>query len=167
MHYNIVVDTDPMSPREDCNLGKILYTSSRYILGDEQVSPDKINNIMNSEDYIYLPVYAYIHGGVALNTTGFSCPWDSGMSGIIYMSKDDIRSQFNKKRISPKLYNQVLDILRGEIDIYNKYLNGDVYGYEIVNDNGDIVDSCYGYYGSEEAEIAAKDAITWYKNQAA
>jgi len=167
MDYNIVVDNDPVSPREFTNFGKILYTSSRYALGDEQASAEEINFILNSKDYISLPVYVYIHSGIALNTTGFSCPWDSGMSGIIYVSKDRVREDFKKKLISKKLYNIVLDILKSEVDVYGKYLNGEVYGYEIINDDGDVVDSCYGYYGSEEAEIAAKDAITWYKNKAA
>lgn len=167
MDYNIVVDSDPVSPREFNNFGKILYTSSRYTLGDEQASSEEINIILNSKDYITLPVYAYIHSGIALNTTGFSCPWDSGMSGIIYVSKDRVREDFKKKLISKKLYNIVLDILKSEVDVYGKYLNGEVYGYEIINDDGDVVDSCYGYYGSEEAEIAAKDTITWYKNKAA
>ena len=167
MHYNIVVDSDPMSPREFSNFGKILYTSNRYALGDEQASAEKINFVLNSKDYISLPVYAYIHSGIALNTTGFSCPWDSGMSGIIYVSKNKVREDFKKKLISKKLYNIVLDILKSEVDVYGKYLNGEVYGYEIINDDGDVVDSCYGYYGSEETEIAAKDAITWYNNKAA
>jgi len=167
MHYNIVEDSQPTSPREFDNLGKILYTSNRHILGDENVSSEKIQYIIDSKDYIHLPVYAYIHGSIVLNTTGFSCPWDSGMSGIIYVSKNKVREDFKKKLISNKLYNTVLDILKSEVDVFSKYLNGEVYGYEILNDKEEIIDSCYGYYGFEEAEIAAKETMTYHKKSVA
>ena len=58
-------------------------------------------------DNVVLPVYMYDHSGITINTTGFSCPWDSGMVGIIYVSKEKIREKFNIKRISSKLIEKV------------------------------------------------------------
>ena len=47
---------------------------------------------------VILPVYRYEHGGVAYNTTGFSCSWDSGKIGVIFATKKQIELSF--KRIS-------------------------------------------------------------------
>ena len=103
VNLEIVMDNDPISPREDCNLGTMLYASSRYNLGDKQVSWEEINKIEKDIDNIVVPVYAYIHSGIVLNTFGFSCPWDSGKCGIIYISKQQVREHFNVKRITAAL----------------------------------------------------------------
>jgi hypothetical protein len=42
---------------------------------------------------------------------------------------------------------------------YTQYINGDVYGYVIKNHYGDVVDSCWGYYGYRDAEEAAEEAV--------
>ena len=39
-------------------------------------------------------VYKYEHGGIALSTSPFNCPWDSGQIGYIYMLKD-IQEKYN------------------------------------------------------------------------
>jgi hypothetical protein len=167
--YNlqIVNDTDPVSPREGFNLGTIYYSSSRYTLGDQQVSKDKIEAIMADKDMIYLPVYAYIHSGIVMNTTGFSCPWDSGMSGIIAVSKDTIRKEFNTKRITKKIMDMVMSHLKVEVETYSKYLGGEVYCYFIKDENGDIVDSCGGFYSEDEAKSEGESSLKFYQNKAA
>ena len=44
---------------------------------------------------------------------------------------------------------RVRGLLISEVDTYNKYLIGEVYGYQIFK-GGDIEDSCYGFYDSPE-----------------
>jgi hypothetical protein len=163
MQYSleIVNDDDPISPREWDNLGAILYSSSRYVLGDKQVSLQEMREIEKDKNNIVLPVYAYIHSGIALNTTGFSCPWDSGQSGIIYVSKEKIRNEFKVNRISPALKEKVINILRNEVDIYSQYASGEVYGYRILDENKDVVDSCYGFFSYKEAEEQGNESIKY------
>lgn len=36
-----------------------------------------------SQKFLMLPLYLYDHSGITMNTTGFSCPWDSGQVGWI------------------------------------------------------------------------------------
>jgi hypothetical protein len=163
----IVTDNDPVSPREGFNLGTIYYSSSRYTLGDQQVSKDEIEAMMADKEMIYLPVYAYIHSGIVMNTTGFSCPWDSGMSGIIAISKDKIRKAFNVKRITKDIMASVKSCLKGEVETYSQYLNGEVYCYLIKDDSGDIVDSCGGFYSEEEAQSEGNTSLKLYQNKAA
>ena len=50
--------------------------------------------------------------------------------------------------------------LEGEIEEYAAWATGDCYGYVIEDENGDELDSCWGFYGmeyaKEEAESSAK-----------
>ena len=167
---NIVPDNNYESPRECDNLGTILYTSSRYILGDKKVYIEDIDAIIKRKDAIYLNVYAYIHGGVCLNTSGFSCPWDSGQCGIIYTTKKEVLKNYNKKRITKKLLKLVYNSLKNEIKTFSDYLEGNTYGYQVFDESKDVIESCYGFIGDydgyvlEEAKsiidyIVKKDAI--------
>ena len=53
--------------------------------------------------------------------------------------------------------------LRQEVETYSQYLSGDVYGYEI-HKHGEVVDSCWGFYGYDTAEEEAKAQLK-YINQ--
>jgi hypothetical protein len=153
----IKADTCPMNPREDRDHSSvILYSSHSYLLGDKRVEQ---GTEVSRRDNIVLPVYAFIHSGVALNTTGFSCPWDSGQSGYIYENKAAIREEFGVKRISAKLRKRVEDRMRAEVEEFGKYLNGEVYGFVIEDENGEEVDSCWGFFGDNWEDNGLKAHI--------
>jgi hypothetical protein len=174
MQIKIVRDDDPPHPRKDWdNLGTILYTSSRYVLGDKEVTSDYLQEVMDKgvdlygDPVIWLPVYAYIHGGVVLNTSGFSCRWDSGQCGIIMVSKAKVKEEWKKQRISPKLHKQILQCLESEVKTYSQYLEGDVWGYVIEDDQGEQVESCYGFFGYKDAEQEAEACLKNLQTKAA
>jgi hypothetical protein len=149
--FRIVPDTYPGSPREWDSLGIIVYNHPRYILGDVEGTIDDV-----PEDSITLDVYAYEHGGITLSTSPFSYAWDSGKVGVIYVTKDKIRDNFNVSRVSTKLENKVIDILKSEIKVFDMYLRGEVYGYTLEevfpcphcgSEDFLMEDSCFGFYG--------------------
>jgi len=148
----IIADEDAERPDLAMDqLGTITYKKgARTVLGYESLETEEMEAIFNNtREYIALPVYAYIHSSIALNTTGFSCPWDSGQSGIIYVSRQKIREEFGVKLISPKLKAKVEDILRGEVETFSMYLEGDVWGYVVTDPEGEEIESCWGFYGME------------------
>jgi hypothetical protein len=148
-------DTDPGSPRSWDNLGTLaLLDRCRYCFGDEALPRAEVLALLRRPDLIALPVYIYDHSGITINTTGFSCPWDSGMVGVIYVSRDAVRREWNKKAISPKLLDQVRKSLRGEIAVLDQYLTGQVYGFRVYDPEGEEVDSCWGFYGEPEECLA-------------
>jgi hypothetical protein len=118
-----------------------------------------------AKDCLYLPVYIYDHSGITINTTGFHCPWDSGQFGFIYVAKEKVRSEYSVKRISKKLRSRIYDYLRAEIETYDNYLTGAVYGYIVTDEEGEEVDSCWGYYGYDHEKSglmdSAKSSIDW------
>lgn len=164
---HIVNDPDPINPREDCSFGTIYYVSSRYTLGDKKVSSDELESLMKDPSLIYLKVYAYIHSGIVLNTAGFSCSFDSGMSGIIAISKDEVRKSWNVSRISKGILAKVYEGLKSEVETYSKYLSGEAYGYEIHDNHGEVIDSCYGFFDREDCESEGKSALKFALGQQA
>jgi hypothetical protein len=153
----LIPDEDSECPREWDNVGEILYTSTRYTLGDRRVESSEIRAITEQTDVIYLPVYAYIHSGTRLNTTGFSCPWDSGQCGIIWCTKQRAVDEWGKKHCTPQVVEKAKKCLRGEIAILDAYFNGEVIGFvarqpDVLDEDGDVIeegeeiDSCWGFY---------------------
>jgi len=177
LKLRIVCDHSSESPREWDNLGTIAYKHRNYKLGEEQIedpiewlenkmgiepsyeyNQERLEQLENKffEEYIGHEVYAYEHSDIRLNTRGFSCPWDSGKVGYIYVDKETVREEFGKKRISNKLRKQVLDILDGEIKLFSTYLSEGAYGFIIEDENGESVDSCYGFIGTDHDESGLK-----------
>lgn len=144
----IFSDSDPESPREWDNLGTMVCFHRRYNLGDknEFKTPTELQEFLEETKAIHLPLYLYDHSGLTMNTTGFSCPWDSGQVGIIFVTPENIRKEFGKKRITAKLREKVKEILLAEVKTFDEYLRGDVYGY-VVEKDGNHLDSCWGFYG--------------------
>lgn len=158
--YTIEIHYDEWgeSPREWDNMGTLVTFSSRYTIGDDHNftnAGELINFIEDNKDKLYyLPVYMYDHGGIAISTKPYSCPWDSGQIGYIYAEKEK-----SKEDKLPYPYAA----LENEVDILNDYLQGRVYGYKIFNDEGEELDSCWGYIGDMGyCEEAAEQVVDYY-----
>jgi hypothetical protein len=146
----ICIDENPFSPRENDNLGTMVCFHRRYDLGDKHnfKTPDDFSQYTKENDLIMLPIYMYDHSGITIKTTPFSCPWDSGQLGFIYVSKEKIRKEYNVKRVSPKIKETVLRVLEAEIKEYDYYIRGEVFGFTIEK-NDEEIDSCWGFFEEE------------------
>ena len=161
-------DPDAESPREWSNLGTLICWHRRYRLGDSHSfdSPEAflrdLSGISAQSDLsmdqlrdraerksVLLPVFLYDHSGLAMNTIGFHCPWDSGQVGYVYVTLEAVRKEFGVKRVTKALREKAEDILRGEIVSYDAYLGGRVYGY-VIEWDGEEVDACWGFVGDYE-----------------
>ena len=49
------------------------------------------------------------------------------------------------KRITEKVRKKVREILLAEVEEYDKYLRGEYFGFVRENNNGEIVDSLFGF----------------------
>jgi hypothetical protein len=152
----VVADTDPESPREWDNAGTVaLVERCRYDFGDERLSPDEMKAIIKDPSNIVLPVYMYDHSGITINTTGFSCGWDSGQVGIIYISRKDAIKEWGKKICTASVVQKAREYLKGEIETLDQYVTGSVYGFVVCDPEGNETDSCWGFYG-EPSECLAE-----------
>jgi hypothetical protein len=161
----IYTDTDPSDPRGNDNLGTMICFHKRYKLGDE-------NHGFKSDDYngwgelkeaileqhpagVILPLYLYDHSGITMNTTGFSCRWDSGQVGFIVAGSKAIKDNFMDTETTDEQLEHAKRILIAEVTEYDQFLTGDVYGYKIFRltmegKKAEEVDSCWGFYGLDE-----------------
>lgn len=111
--------------------------------------------------YVILPLYLYDHSGITISTGSFSCPWDSGQVGWIYMTLDEARSNWPNESDPIEAATRCL---KGEVDEYDKFLTGEAYGYTITSGsadgNGEELTSCWGYLG---LEFAREDGLAELK----
>jgi len=173
--YNLRIEQEesPESPREWDNLGTMICFHGRYNLGDDHnYNPSDFDGWADMEhklskefDGVLLPLYLYDHSGITMNTTGFNCPWDSGQVGFIGISKAKIRKEFSVRNVTRDMIARVTNCLIGEVETYDQYLAGELYGYIIEDENGEHVDSCWGYYGYEHAEEEGKAQLEYRKSQ--
>ena len=102
--------------------------------------------------FLWLPLYLYDHGGISMSATmryPFTDPWDAGQVGIIYIDKRKACEEYHYKIMTATLREGVFGYLYNEVQVYDWYLRGGVYGYEITDPQGEFVDSCWGYYGPD------------------
>ena len=174
----IFYDEEPQSPREWDNLGKMICFHRRYSLGDKHdyrsddydgwdefekaIKRDYRRN--KDEVAIMLPLYLYDHSGITISTEPFSCPWDSGQVGFIVVSKKDIRKEYNRKKVTKDLIEKAEKVLLGEVEIYDNYLCGEVYGFTLEDVEGNEIDSCWGFYGYDGLKDIAESIPEEYKS---
>lgn len=170
-------DEDAESPRNWDNFGTLVCFHNRYDLGDKKHGYSK-------EDYgswdeleaeikrrekpaVILPVYLYDHSGLRMKVGSFRghlpqghAEFDSGQVGFIFVSKADVKSEYG--RAGKAEIAKAEKLLQGEIETYDEYLSGQVYGYVIDDaEDGEQGDSCWGFFGykytKEQSLEAAKE----------
>lgn len=163
----VYYDNDAENPREWDNLSKMVCFHHRYSLGDKHNyrvfdyhSWEDLKDAIEKDNDIavILPLYMYDHSGITISTTPFSCPWDSGQIGWVYITKEDIRKEYNIKRVTKKYIEKATKILISEIKVYDDYLRGETYGFVLEKDREEI-DSCWGFYGSDFCTNGMKEQI--------
>ena len=168
-------DENAQDPRSldytDCNLGAMICFHSRYNLGDEHDYDkddysgwDELRKqlIKDYRNDIILSLYLYDHSGITINTTGFSCRWDSGQVGFIILDRAQLLKTHGTKRITKAFKEKLFDYLKAEVETYDQYLTGDVYGYIVEDEDENEVDSCWGYYGYEYAKEEGEAVLKYY-----
>ena len=163
----IVPDDYAESPREWDNLCTIAAFHKRYNIGDNDIdinykdfnSWDEMEKHILKKDVLFcLPVYMYDHGGISISTTPFSCKWDSGQVGFIFVEKSKVRYEYSVKKITKELKEKVMEIALDEIETLNQYLSGDVWTVVIEDESGDMV-FCSGFYGYENAKQSGIETL--------
>lgn len=168
-------ESDQESPRDWDNLGHMACFHRRYNLGDDY--KDRPDYCKDAEDFlewmrehegeiaIILPLYLYDHSVITIWTEDGvhryhqHYAWDGGQVGFIYVLKSELRKEYKAARISQKTLEKARQRLISEVQVYDQYLTDDIYGYEVFDQSGNEVDSCWGFYGQKSVMEAAKEAV--------
>ena len=175
----IFQDTDPINPRKDDNLGKMVCFHKSYNLGDKHnYNPNDYESwgessgkiFKNENAVLMLNLFLYDHSGITIATTPFGCRWDSGQVGVTFVTKEDLLKEYGGKYCTKKKIEKAQKVLEAEVKTYDQYLTGDVYGYEICevktcelgHEHEEEMDSCWGYYGQEYCIEEAESIVSYY-----
>lgn len=155
-----------LNPRDEFdNIGTIVCFHNRYNLSDfhEFADPSAVNQFLQEQGdkVIWLPLFLYDHSGITIRTAPFSSQWDSGQVGIIYAESKklyeliDSWDNKHKNETYPGISDAEIaqEILKNEVETYDHYLTGSVYGYEIEKTD----DSCWGFYGGDHEKSGLLD----------
>lgn len=161
------------SPRGWDNCAVLACEHSRYNLGDGTLadaigrSPGDFRSAAHLERYLRLchgaiavkPLYLYDHSGISMSTGSFEgraphAAWDSGLVGVAWITRETAEREGTGDRVA--WAERCID---GEVEVYDQYLRGDVYGYVVETPAGDVLESLWGMYGWDycrsEAEAMA------------
>lgn len=171
----IVPDDHDDSPRGWDNLGVMVCGHRNYNLGDVQIKGDEYDSVDHLlttlvEDYeptVVLPLYLFDHSGITIRSgppvdlTELFIPdrqpftfdpggWDTSFVGFI-LDTPETRDMVGTP---PDLTQEALE---GEVETYATYLEGGVVGYMVEDENGNHLDSCFGFYDLDDAKAEAED----------
>lgn len=81
-----------------------------------------------SKHIVIRPISLYDHSGVSIYYGSPCDPWDSGYVGFGYMERSDVE-EVRGKEGDDEWRDSAISIMDHEMEIYNKYINGEVYGF--------------------------------------
>lgn len=154
-------DTDAQSPADWDQVATIYTRHSRnFAIGEN-------GGYEPAEGDESLPIYAYVHGVIALSTTPFSCSWDSRKAGCIVMTRAKIISEYGDDSEASR--EKARSLMRAEVQAWADYHEGNVWGFVVEDAEGNHLDSCWGFYGDYNAEGGAlheaRSIADWYAHK--
>lgn len=173
--FKIEQDEDAFNPRKEYdNFGVMVCWHRRYDLSDNNdfSSPDDFLEWWkeNGKGGELIPLGLLDHSGLHMYCGGGShwtdgAGWDSGTVGFIYATADMIRKEYGK-RITKAVREKTRKLLTGEVETYDQYLTGDVWGYMIEDAEGEHIESCWGFYGFDYCKEEGLSIFKYYTEKA-
>lgn len=163
---NISQDEFGYNPRTDCsNGGKMICFHRNYDLGDKHdfTDSEELIEFVNNSDKVLaaLPLFLYDHSGITMSTGTFSCRFDSGQVGIIFITQEGCdemgyteewaKGDWNKGGTFKSALEEVLEM---EVKEFDKYISEGSYLFDV--DGVDDV-SCGGFLGYDHEESGLLD----------
>lgn len=168
--FKLFYDEYSESPRLDDNVATILTWERNYNSPDENgdtfeefaekhgvdvskgCNLDSAMDAMREEGYYVVPVYALHHGVSHYSTHDFHDPWDSGVVGIAFCKK---------QKGLPDNDEYLRSIIDDEIKAYDAWVNGEVYGIDLLGQDEAVLDISSGYMMPHENRIEVlKDMLS-------
>lgn len=173
LHY----DPAPSTPRDWVHGADMVLSRRNWDLpNDAGVDLDDFESWAEVRDHLLdgtalavLPVYMMDHGGIALSTGSFHDPWDSGQLGVAYVTPQNWAETQGEMDWTGSPAQLVLaqELIKSEVEVYGQYLNGEVYGYRILDPlDGEEQESLWGLYGYEYAMKEAAEAAEGLEHEA-
>jgi len=157
-------DSDMESPREWDNLGYFITCDSKHNSPDinqdiKRIIQSTCDEALSQEMHIKMikagmkaenlgkvlaiyPVTKYEHGNVSYRL-GTVHGFDSSNNSFYIVTKESADLIGAEAKDFEK-------IIKAEIETYNKWVNGEIYGFTLYDDKGEVEESCGGFYAIED-----------------
>jgi len=82
-----------------------------------------------------------------------------------------IEKAYEDREWTAELAEATVKYLRGEVEVYDQYLRGDIYGFcvykkcKCCGQKDELIDSCSGFFGDDFEENGIKDALLDYLSE--
>ena len=161
----VSADPDPLNPREEFDqICTLVCWHRRYRLGDSHDwhDPQEFLREMEDRPHLKLPLYLYDHSGITIATTPFSCPWDSGQVGWVFIERRDFHQFGDPSDSETSVEDRAMAVMRAEVAEYDQFISGDVWWVCVEDPEGNVLDSCCGFYGLDHAVAEGRSMLaTW------
>lgn len=167
------LDDNAETPRDWDNVCTFVLSHRRYDLPHEaDVEGESLDELIQDavakhDARFFFPVWGYDHGALHLKagarTYPFDDRWDSGCAGIVFITNAKVEAEYQESETYPTADAWALAVAQGEVEVYDQWANGEVYGFEVIDPDGVVVDACWGFYEIDylkaEAEAYLPDDI--------
>lgn len=172
-------DNSPDNPRTEWdNVTTMICFHRRYDLGDEHDYKssdfegwDEMKQQIETDYNVLMikPLYMYDHSGITISTSPFGCQWDSGQIGWVFIEEKQWIQMMGEDM--DRSEDRLDRIIEGDVKTYDKYITGEVYGYEIYEvetcDKGHehkiLVESCWGFYDEEDCREEGNRVMEYHR----
>lgn len=137
--------------------------TGRYVESDSwEDDPGRLIRRARAAGHVILPVWRYEHGmrvHAAVEGNPFRCPWDSGGAGFAFMHRDTMLDEIGH---GAETREKAERLIAAEVDSMSAIEEGDVFAWIVEDDDGETLDSCWGYIRDKEYPIQeARETARW------
>lgn len=160
--YTHYIDADSEMQGED-------GTASQ--MADELDLNEKLQLIDETGEVVMLPISMYEHSGITLwlgsKDGHFDSQWDCSSIGFSYVEKSTAEKEMPQRKLDDGQENDwkkwAYDMMEGEMETYDQFVRGEVYGYMIEDENGEEgsdtdLCGCWGFYGDDGKKDMIEEA---------
>ncbi len=143
--YFITSDSNYHSPDENKQLEDIISNTADYVSDQEEhmeAIKRQVQELMDEKVLAIYPVVKYEHGNVSYSL-GTAHGFDHSNNGFYIITDKSIKECGTEE----KLWEENI---KGELETYTKWCNGEIYGFTLLDDEGETEDSCGGFYDVED-----------------
>lgn len=149
--HDYYIDADSQTDDED---------TISCAMTEELSEGEKLQLVCDADDIVVLPIALYDHSGISMwlgsADSHFDSQWDCSDVGFAYVEKETAM-KFGALKEGDDWKKWAYDDMESEMKVYNEYVEGDVYGYTIEDEYGEVdsdinLCGCWGYYGEKSIE---------------
>ena len=166
-------DEDPINPRKEYdNASRMVCFHKKYDLGDKHgYDSGDFNGWVELRAYLEQeegplvackPLHLFDHGGITIKTGPFHDKWDSGQVGFVFVTEEECKKGMGREGTKEERDAWAERIIEGEVETYDKYLRGDVYCFDVYDDETDeVLESCGGFFGEEYCRQEGESTLNY------